>query len=177
MLNLGSALEVSFAASICVLHGSYFRGVFMSLKRIPAEIRSYGIYNGWDRESKELPEIVKHTHDVPAEPGVEFGYTVRIRKARGKWLRFCIAHPGIPDEDGQVMPPFEGRERIKSNDYQFFLGDCIWEPTHNKVGRWQLSTWIEDELVADQKFMVQVPQPEAKESRRPSPYKDPQRQF
>ena len=111
---------------------------------------------------------------VPAKLQQEF---VRIRKARGKWLRFCIAHPGIPDEDGQVMPPFEGRERIKSNDYQFFLGDCIWEPTHNKVGRWQLSTWIEDELVADQKFMVQVPQPEAKESPRPSPYKDPQRQF
>ena len=34
----------------------------MSLKRIPAEIRSYGIYNGWDRESKELPEIVNLCH-------------------------------------------------------------------------------------------------------------------
>ena len=97
-------------------------------------LQSYGIYSTWDSSSKALPQIEQFTTDVIAEIDVEFGLIVNIKKAKGEKLHFCIYHPGIPNEEGDVMPPFEGVEYVKDNDWHFYLGDTLWEPINNKLG-------------------------------------------
>lgn len=65
-------------------------------KRTPViEMTSYGIYSLWDAKAKELPQIKAFTQTVTADEGVEFGFTVNIKKAKGQLLQFCIHHPGI----------------------------------------------------------------------------------
>ena len=100
------------------------------------KIVSYGIYVNWDRDSKDLPDIVKFSETIPARIGVEFGYILNIKKAKGKKLYFCIEHPPFTDEKGDVMPSFSGELYVRTNDWHFFLGDTIWEPVHDKVGEW-----------------------------------------
>lgn len=130
----------------------------MARKQIQADLRSYGIYQGWDRKSRDLPEILHHTRSIPAIVGTEFGYIVRIRKARGKWLRWRIAHPEVPGKDGQPMAPFEGRERIPDSEFLFFLGDAIWEPPAGLAGPWILTVWVDDAVVAKERFHVHLPE-------------------
>ena len=79
-----------------------------------------------------------------------FGYIVNIKKAKGKKLYYCIDHPWVLDEKGMVMPPFEGEVYIKTNDWDFFLGDTIWEPVYEKVGPWRLTLELEGTIIADQ---------------------------
>lgn len=59
------------------------------------EICSYGLYTAWDRESKLLPKIIKHTLEIEAEPGVEFGFILSVKKAKGEVLEYCIEHPPL----------------------------------------------------------------------------------
>ena len=47
------------------------------------------------------------------------------KKAKGEKLHYCIYHPDIPDADGEVMPPFDGFEYVKDNDWHFYLGDLV----------------------------------------------------
>lgn len=71
-------------------------------KRTPViQITSYGIYTHWDAKSKDLPKIKEFTQEVIAEEDVEFGFTVNIKKAKGKLLEFCIYHPGVINKKGQ----------------------------------------------------------------------------
>ncbi|MGQ8337315.1 DUF3859 domain-containing protein [Sunxiuqinia sp. A32] len=121
----------------------------MARKKIDIELYSYGEYSHWDRTSRELPKIVKITDTIRAEIGTEFGYVLKIRKAKGKKLEFRIIHPPFKDESGNVMPDFTGEYYIRSNDYSFFLGDCIWEPLEDKLGDWQLITYFEGKVIAD----------------------------
>jgi hypothetical protein len=51
-------------------------------------------------------------------------------------------------EDGKVRPPFTGQVFINSNQYEFFLGDCVWEPLDDKLGVWTMTTKIDGEVVA-----------------------------
>lgn len=113
----------------------------MASRQLQVKIRTFGIYTKWDADSKALPKLVEVTEAVPAEVDIEFGFVARIRGAKNKRLFYCIDHPGIRDSEGQVRPPFDGFVYVKTNDWDFYLGDTIWEPIEDKVGHWHM--WVE----------------------------------
>lgn len=122
-------------------------------KRSPIiEITSYGIYSIWDSKSKSLPKIQEFTTRVPAELDVEFGFTVNIKKAKGQKIKYCIYHPNITTDKGEVLAPFDGEEHIGSNDWDFYLGDTVWEPIDNKIGPWRMTIEFNGQVVADKTF-------------------------
>lgn len=126
-------------------------------KRKP-EIRmlSYGIYQHWNAESKELPQVTEFTTEVPAEIGIEFGFIVNIKGAKNQELFYCIDHPGIRDEDGKRRAPFDGTVYVKTNDWDFYLGDTIWEPVEDKLGDWKLHLELGGRMVAEKTFELYV---------------------
>ena len=105
-----------------------------------------------DSKSKALPQIEQFTTNVIAKLDVEFGLIINIKKAKGEKLHFCIYHPDIPDSNGEIMPPFEGVEYIKENDWQFYLGDTLWEPIENKLGDWRMTLTLNNKIIADKKI-------------------------
>jgi hypothetical protein len=117
--------------------------VLMVKKKIEVKMYSYGEYSQWDRQSKLIPRLLDITDVIEAELGTEFGYVLRIKGAKGKKIDFCIDHPSFCDDKGEVMPSFTGEVIINSNDYEFFLGDCIWAPIGDKMGTWVMTTKIE----------------------------------
>jgi len=121
----------------------------MAKKKPQVDMHSHGLYDGWDRESKELPNLVKITTEVEAALDVEFGYTLRIRNARNSKITFRIEHPPFKDRSGNTAPPFDGELYVKTNDFRFFLGDTIWAPVEDKKGEWRLTTWLDGKMVAD----------------------------
>jgi len=133
----------------------------MALKKAPLKNRitvkhkfevtlyTYGEYTTWNKESKDLPRIVAITDSIEAEIGTEFGYVLKIKKAKGHLLKFRIIHPPFRDENGNPAGDFTGEVYINSNDYAFFLGDCIWEPLEDKLGPWRLITELEGKVIAD----------------------------
>lgn len=120
----------------------------MPKRIIEVELYSYGEYDRWDRESREIPKLLDITEVIKAEIGTEFGYVLHIKKAKGKRIDFRIDHPPFKDEEGRVRPPFTGQVFINSNQYEFFLGDCVWEPLEDKLGVWIMTTKIDGEVVA-----------------------------
>lgn len=118
------------------------------------EICSYGLYTAWDRESKLLPKIIKHTLEIEAEPGVEFGFILSVKRAKGEVLEYCIEHPPFTDDMGIKMPPFEGTYYISSNDFRFFIGDTVWEPVENKKGPWTVSVNYKGKKIASKTFLL-----------------------
>lgn len=118
------------------------------------KINSFGEYSSWDRESKTIPKILDFTTEIKAEIGTEFGYVINIKKGKGETLTFKIDHPPFRNENGDLMPPFTGQQFIRTNDFEFYLGDCIWEPLDDKHGKWELTTWHEGKLVAQKTFNV-----------------------
>ncbi len=135
-------------------------GVFGSLanRKAEVEIRSFGIYTKWDAETKELPRILKFTRTIPADVDVEFGLVVKIKRAKNQLVEFCIAHPGILDAAGKVRAPFCGDLYVKTNDWDFFLGDTIWEPIADKFGIWRLTIKLAGNTVVDESFEVIPPE-------------------
>jgi hypothetical protein len=130
------------------------RGEEMAKPKITWKIQSWGLYTAWDRQARVLPEIQEFTDKIPALPGVEFGYILQIKKARGKQIHFTIEHPPFLDKDDQPTPPFTGEVYVRSNDWQFFLGDTIWEPVEDKCGPWRLIVALEGEVMADKTFLI-----------------------
>ena len=126
----------------------------MSKKKPEVTIHSYGLYEGWNRESRELPTLVAITDEIKAELDIEFGYILRIRNARNCRIRFRIEHPPFKDSSGKTAPPFEGGLYVKTNDYRFFLGDTIWKPVEDKRGEWRLITWLDEKKVADKTLLL-----------------------
>lgn len=118
-------------------------------------MKNYGIYSRWDKGSRELPQILELTTSVPAEIDIEFGFIVNIVGAKNRELDFCIDHPGIRDDDGKVRLPFDGSVFIKTNDWDFYLGDTIWNPIEDKLGSWRMTLEIGGQLIADKTFVVQ----------------------
>lgn len=118
-------------------------------------IRS-GIFTQWDDKSDDLPRQLKATVHVPAEIDIEFGFIAHIKKAKNQKLRYCIYHPNIPDDKGNVRPPFEGEVFVQSNDWKFYLGDTIWAPEHNKVGNWRMTLELKGKVVAEKTFKVHM---------------------
>lgn len=126
----------------------------MARKKPTVEMHSYGQYERWDRESRELPSLVRITEEVDAQLDVEFGYILRIRNARNAKITFRIDHPPFKDSSGKTAPSFTGELYVKTNDYRFFLGDTVWEPVEDKRGEWRLQTWLDGEPVADKTIVL-----------------------
>jgi hypothetical protein len=128
----------------------------MAKRKITAEIYSYGIYTSWDRGSRDLPKILEITDRIPITPDVEFGCLIRIKGAKGKTIQFRIDHPPFKDDSGNIAPPFEGEYFINSNDYEFFLGDTVWEPYEDKAGTWELSTFLDGKRLSYKKLFLEM---------------------
>ena len=126
----------------------------MARRKPEIRMRSYGIYDKWNAESKDLPRITEFTTEVPAEIDIEFGFIVNIKGAKNEELFYCIDHPGILDAEGNRRDPFDGSVYVKTNDWQFYLGDTIWAPIDDKLGEWHM--WIElgGAVVAEKTFDV-----------------------
>lgn len=133
----------------------------MAKRKPETRVRSFGLYTPFERGGKELPKIREFTTEVPARLGVEFGLIVTIRKARGATLRYTIEHPPFRDGDGEIVPPFTGESIVPHSEYDFFLGDTVWEPLADKVGDWTLRLEVDDEIVAEKTFCVFLPEGEA----------------
>jgi len=129
----------------------------MAKSIIQYAITSFGIYDKWDDTAKLLPKIKAFTVNIPARIDIEFGFIINIKKGKGKKASFCIYHPNIPDEHGNVMPPFTGDIYIKNNDWHFYLGDTIWAPIHNKLGHWRMTIECENKTIADKTFIIDEP--------------------
>ena len=117
-------------------------------------MHSHGLYDGWDRESKSLPTLLKITTEIKAELDAEFGYILRVRNARNSKITFRIEHPPFKNEFGEIAPPFDGELYVKTNDFRFFLGDTIWAPLEDKKGAWRLTTWLDGCKVGDKTLTV-----------------------
>ncbi len=117
-------------------------------------IISYGIYTKWEEESKSLPKIKSFTLDIPAQVDIEFGFIINIKRAKNQKLYYCIDHPKIPDENGIPLLPFTGEVYIKNNNWDFFLGDTIWEPISDKIGCWTLSLELDNKVIAKKSFNI-----------------------
>jgi hypothetical protein len=115
---------------------------------------SYGEYSKWDRDSKEIPKILDFATKIKAEIGTEFGYVLHIKNGKGEKLTFKIDHPPFNDNQGKLRPPFTGEQFIKTNDFEFYLGDCIWEPLKDKLGEWELTTYLNNKVVANLSFIL-----------------------
>ena len=128
----------------------------MSKLKADVTILQAGLFSRWDEESPDLPKFLKATVHVPAEIDIEFGFIARIRKAKNRRLTYCIYHPHIPDQQGNIRPPFEGEVFVESNDWKFYLGDTIWAPEHDKVGKWRMTLSLGDKVVAEKTFNVHL---------------------
>ncbi|WP_167604778.1 DUF3859 domain-containing protein [Maribellus sediminis] len=124
----------------------------MGKRRPVFKMYSYGEYSGWDRNSSEIPKILDFSTDIKASIGTEFGYVLHIKNGKGETLEFRIDHPPFTDEEGNIRPPFTGEQFIRTNDYKFYLGDCIWEPLEDKLGKWEITTYYKGEVVAHKIF-------------------------
>lgn len=124
----------------------------MAKQKPEVTVRTYGIYSKWDSASKELPSFLELTTRIAAEVDVEFGLVINVKGGKNMPISYCIDHPGILDDDGKRRPPFEGVVYAKTNDWDFYLGDTIWEPVEDKYGLWRMTLEIEGQIVADQSF-------------------------
>lgn len=129
----------------------------MPKKKIEVKMVSYGIYKNWSSNSKELPKIHKHTKEIPAQLDIEFGYTLRILRAKGSKITFIMKHPPFCDSEGNIRPDFTGEQHVNSNEWHFFLGDTIWLPIEDKCGEWELITKLDGREVARMGFNVVMP--------------------
>lgn len=124
-------------------------------KRKPEiRLKSYGIYHHWDSESQHVPKIKEFTTEIPAIIGIEFGYVIQLKGARGMKIDFCIDHPPFPGKDGQTAPPFKGNLYVRTTPYLFYLGDTLWHPVEDKIGPWRLTTWLGGQQIEEKTFQI-----------------------
>lgn len=117
-------------------------------------LKSHGVYSKWDEKEKSLPQLIDITTKVNAEVDIEFGYVLNVKKGRGIKLSFTVFHPKIKDNLGNVMEPFTGDVWVKNNDWDFYLGDTLWEPISDKLGDWRFVIRYENQIVADKVFEI-----------------------
>lgn len=126
----------------------------MSKKKINVKMVNYGQYEKWDRTTRKLPELIHISDTVEADIDVEFGYIIEISGAKGKTLNFRIDHPPFKDKFGNIEPSFTGEYFIDSNRFSFYLGDCIWAPVEDKLGKWTMTTIIENDIIAQKTIQL-----------------------
>ncbi|MEO0514830.1 MAG: DUF3859 domain-containing protein [Planctomycetota bacterium] len=130
----------------------------MARKRPVIQEVSYGLYDRFEAEGKGLPRVREFTSAVPAVVGQEFGFVIKIKHGRGLRIDFEIDHPRILHrETGDVMEPFRGEVFVRDSDFDFFLGDALWEPIEQMIGEWTLSTKLDGKLVNRRTFEVVRP--------------------
>ena len=123
-------------------------------KRLRCVVRTFGIYERFDHDDKELPRFLERTVNIPCRVDIEFGYILHITGGKGKKLSFVIDHPPFLDESGNVRGPFTGDVYISSNDYKFFLGDTLWLPLEDKLGAWTFATYCDSKILAEKTLKV-----------------------
>ena len=126
----------------------------MAKKKPEIRMVSFGRYTPFDKTTKDLPKILEFTTTIPAELGVEFGYILEIKKSRGEKLSFCIDHPPFCDDSGEIAPPFVGEVHVQSSDWRFFLGDTVWLPLDDKLGKWTLTASLMGKEIARKTFTL-----------------------
>ena len=124
----------------------------MAKKKPETRMVSYGIYTPFQKQGTELPKILEITTTIPVKPGIEFGYILVIRKARGEKLKFCIDHPKFKNSSGDIAPPFVGEVYVENSEWRFFLGDTFWEPFEDKAGKWTLTAELMGKEIARKTF-------------------------
>jgi len=128
-----------------------------SKKKFEVIIESYGLYTQWRSRSRELPKIIEFTNVIKAYAGNEFGMILRIRKGKGVKLDYYVGRPVLKGSSNIVENDFTGKHIIRSNDYKFFVGDCIDHPVEDKIGKWIISIYSEGILLAEKTFSVVKP--------------------
>lgn len=126
----------------------------MPKRKINISMYSFGEYAKWERENKGIPKILEFATEIKAKIGTEFGYVLHVKQGKGETLDFRIDHPPFRGEDGNVAAPFVGQQFIRTNDFEFYLGDCVWEPLEDKLGKWELTTFHNDKVVAQKTFVL-----------------------
>lgn len=126
----------------------------MGKRRPEFRMYSYGKYCKWDRESREIQKLLDFTTEIEAETGTEFGYVLHIKNGKGETIEFTIDHPPFKNIHGEPEPPFPGEQFIRTNDFKFYLGDCVWEPLEDKLGKWELSACYRGQMVAQKIFIL-----------------------
>ncbi len=129
----------------------------MANRKPKIRMRTYGIYDGWNASSRKLPKIREVTTRIPARVDIEFGFIINITGAKNQELDFCINHPGIRDAEGNVRAPFDGSVYVKTNDWDFYLGDTIWLPIADKLGPWEMTVDLGGQTIASKTFEVFEP--------------------
>ena len=129
----------------------------MAKRKPEIRVRTHGIYTKWESASRTLPKISEVTTQIKAVVDVEFGLIVNVKGGKNLELFYCIDHPGILDDQGARRPPFDGSVYVKTNDWDFYLGDTIWEPVHDKLGNWRMTLEIDGNIVADKTFELIEP--------------------
>jgi hypothetical protein len=125
-----------------------------SKKKFEVVIESYGIYTQWRSNDRELPKIVEFTNVIRAYEGNEFGMILRIRRGKGVKLDYYVKRPVIQKGGNFIENDFGGKHIVRSNDYKFFVGDCIDPPVKEKLGEWIISIYSEGILLAEKTFKV-----------------------
>ena len=128
-----------------------------SKKMFEVVIESYGLYTQWKGGSRDLPKIIEFTSVIKAYEGNEFGVILRIRKGKGVKLDYYIKRPAVNDEHNITENDYTGMHIVRSNDYKFFIGDCIDYPVQDKLGKWIISIYSESILLAEKSFDVVLP--------------------
>ena len=129
----------------------------MSKHKFKTSIESYGRYTKWQRGSKELPHILEFTRRIEAVKDNEFGMIVKFEHARNMQFEFCIKHPPFKDSNGKIAPNFTGPIHIPTNNYRFYLGDCIWLPAEDKTGIWETQILQEEKIIEQMQFEIFLP--------------------
>lgn len=125
-----------------------------SKKHPVIKVESYGRYSKWERGSRELPKIKEFTTTIKSTEGNEFGMILHISGGKGAKINYCIKHPPFKDKNGNIEPDFIGQVIVPSNNYQFYIGDCIWLPVEDKAGTWEVIVESEGKLFASKKFDI-----------------------
>ena len=120
----------------------------MAKKKPIFKIESYGTYDQWNRNSNDIPKIIKINETITLYPNVEFGLILSIKGGKGIKLDFRVIHPVFNDIEGNLADDFTGEHFVNSNDWKFFLGDTVWEPYENKKGLWQFIINYEGKAIA-----------------------------
>ena len=121
----------------------------MAKKKPTFKIESYGTYDQWNRNSGDIPKIVKINDEVILHPDVEFGIVLNIKGGKGIKLDFKVTHPKFNDPEGNPEGNFIGEHYVNGNDWQFFLGDTVWPPYETKLGPWRFIIKHEQRTVVD----------------------------
>lgn len=119
------------------------------------EIVIYGIYLKWDVDDKVLFKIKIFINYILLELDIEFGFIVNIKCVKNSKVCYCIYYFDILDEDGIFMLFFDGEEYVCFNNWDFYLGDMLWELLENKVGDWCMMLEFEGKIIVDKIFIVE----------------------